>query len=93
MPEEERTLVLVCRRNFCRILDQLLRAEGVNDFTHGNLSFMNASNSASAGGVGMEVFVVPAPARRAEEIIQLLRACPFQGTKENGFEVYLVGED
>lgn len=83
-----KTLVLVCRRDFCRLIDRVLRGEGLSDIQHGGLELIDdATNKADT----TEVFVIPADADRAERLIRLLRACPFRGGAEKNFEVYTIG--
>jgi hypothetical protein len=85
-----KTLILVCRRNFCRILDRVLRSEGLSDFRHGDLSLVGGLEEAAQVGGATEVFVVSADAGRVERLIKLLRACPIRGGAEKNFELYTV---
>jgi len=89
--QETRALVLVCRRDFCRILKRVLRSEGFSDFQHGDLSMVCGSALEDRVGGNTEVFVVSTDAEHAERLISLLRACPIRGEKEEVFELYTVG--
>ncbi|MCI0421822.1 MAG: hypothetical protein L0312_21770 [Acidobacteria bacterium] len=91
--QNAKTLALVCRRDFCRVLDRVLRSEGLSDFQHGDLSLVcNSTLEARAGGK-TEVFVISTDAGRAERLISVLRACPIRGEKEEVFELYTIGDD
>jgi hypothetical protein len=91
--QHTKTLVLVCRRDFCRILDRMLRKEGLSDFQHGDLSLVCGSALEARVGGHTEVFVVSTDVEHAERLISLLRACPIRGEKEELFELYMVGND
>lgn len=91
--QHTKTLVLVCRRDFGRILDRMLRSEGLGDFQHGDLSLVCGSTLETRVGGNTEVFVVSTDAERAGRLINLLRACPIRGEKEEVFELYTVGND
>lgn len=91
--QHTKTLVLVCHRDFCRILDRVLREEGLSDFQHGDLSLVCGSALEERVGGNTEVFVISTDAERAERLISLLRACPIRGEKEELFELYTVGHD
>lgn len=93
MPEElSKTLILFCRKDFCRILDRLLRTEGVRDFQHGALSLVDGSSMEAEIGNPAEVFVVTADAQRADHLVGVLKACPVQGKTKALFELYTVGD-
>jgi hypothetical protein len=91
--EETKTLVLVCRRDFCRVLKRVLRSEGFSDFQHGDLSMVCGSTLEARVGGNTEVFVVSTDAERGEKLISLLRACPIRGEKKELFELYTVGNE
>lgn len=93
MAEKARTIVLVCRRGFCGILDRALRAEGVNDFQRGYLRMACGSSVEARVGGNTEVLVVSADAERAERLITALRACPIRVETGEVFELYTVGND
>lgn len=88
-----KTLILVCRRDFCRILDHVLRGEGVSNYQHGQLSMVSGSEVEERVGNPAEVFVIPAGIELAERLLTVLRACPLKGRTENVFELYSVGTD
>ncbi|HLG18154.1 MAG TPA: hypothetical protein VJH03_27180 [Blastocatellia bacterium] len=88
-----RTLVLICRRGFCRVLDRVLLIEGFSGFQHGDLNLVGRSDIEARVGKGAtEVFVIQADAWRAERLISLLRACPIRGEGREAFELYTLGE-
>ncbi len=92
--KKAKTLVLICRRDFCRVLDRVLRAEGLSDFQHGDLSMVGRSVIEATAEGATEVFLVTADEPRAERLIGLLRACPIRGGREEEvFELYIVGGD
>lgn len=91
--KKPKTLVLVCRRDFCRILDRVLHSEGLSNIQHGDLSLVGNSVVEARVGAATEVFVVSTDAVQAERLINLLRACPIRGETEEVFELYTVGED
>jgi hypothetical protein len=91
--QNAKTLVLVCRRDFCRVLDRVLRSEGLSDFQHGDLSLVCSSALEARAGGETEVFVVSTDAERAERLITVLHACPIWGEKKEAFELYTVGND
>lgn len=87
-----KTLVLVCHENFCPLLDRVLRAEGLTDYQHGDLSLVGGSFIEPQVGGATEVFVVSTHNERANKLIRLLRACPVRGETEETFELYTVGD-
>ena len=91
--KNSKTLVLVCRRDFCRILDQVLRREGLSDFQHGNLSLVGGPTIEDRVGGATEVFVIPTDAELTDRLVSLLRACPIRTEAEEIFELYMVGEN
>lgn len=91
--KKAKTLVLICRRDFCRVLNRVLRAEGLNDFQHGDLSMIGRSVIESPAEGATEVFLVTADDLRAERLVRLLRACPIRGREEEVFELYIVGRN
>ena len=90
--KNSKTLVLVCHQNFCRLLDRVLRGEGLTDFQHGDLSLVGGSLMEPRVAGATEVFVVPTDGERAQKLIRLLRACPVRGEAEQTFELYTVGD-
>ncbi|HXG91430.1 MAG TPA: hypothetical protein VNN73_03555 [Blastocatellia bacterium] len=91
--KKPKTLVLVCRQDFCRVLDRMLRSEGLSNFQHGDLSLVSGPVIEAMAGGATEVFVVSTDADHAGRLISLLRACPIRGEAEEIFELYIVGED
>lgn len=91
--QHTKTLVLVCRRDFCRILKRVLRSEGFSDFQHGDLSLACGATLEARVEGHTEAFVVSTDAERAERLLSLLRACPIRGEKKELFELYTVGHD
>jgi hypothetical protein len=92
MAEKAITMVLVCRRGFCGILDRALRAEGVNDFQRGYLSMVCGSSLEARVRGNTEVLVISTDAERAEKFIAGLRACPIRVETADVFELYTVGK-
>jgi hypothetical protein len=95
MTEERKTktLVLICHRDFCRILNHVLRSEGFNDFHHGDLKMVCGSALEIRAGGETEVFVVSIEDERAERLIKILHACPIRGEAQDIFELYMVDGD
>lgn len=93
MVAREGTLVLVCRRDFCRLLDHVLRAEGLADFQHGDLTLLGSPGiQAQLGSGATEVFVIPADLSQAERLKNILRACPVRSETDDLFALYTVGD-
>ena len=91
--ETTRTLVLICRRDFCRVLDRVLLIEGFTGYQHGDLSLVGRSDIEARIGKGAtEAFVIQADARHADRLISLLRGCPIRGELGEAFDLYTVGE-
>lgn len=90
-----RTLVLICRRDFCRVLDRALRGEGLADFQHGDLSMVGRSVVDAPAQGATEAFVVTTDFGHAERLVALLRACPIRGGEEEErvFNLYMVGAE
>lgn len=86
-------LILVYRRDFCRILDRILRREGLTDFQHGDLSLACGSELRAPVGSPKEVFVISASSDRVEKLTGLLQACPIRGANRDIFELYAVDDD
>ena len=87
--EGSRTLILVCRRDFARIIERVLRCEGFRDFRHGRLSLVGDTPAAARGGAS-EVFVLATDGNSAKRLAVLLRACPLQGSATDLFELYTI---
>ena len=87
---ETQTLVLVCRRSFRRILDQMLSHEGLNGIRHGELNLIGGSAAHARAREATEVLLISTDAARTEKLISLLRACPLRGEREELFELYTV---
>lgn len=88
-----RTLVLICRRDFCRMVDHVLRDEGLEDFQHGDLRLVGRTGLEARVGKGAtEAFVIKTDADRAERLIKLLGACPIRGESHEAFELYTLGQ-
>lgn len=86
-----RTLILVCHRDFCRILEHLLLHEGLKDFQHGDLSLIGGVNANACAPESSEVFVVPADADQAARLVALLQFCPLRDRRPDAlFELYVV---
>lgn len=84
-----RTLVLICRRDFCRMVDQVLISEGVADFQHGDLRLVGRTDLEARVGTGAtEAFVIKTDAEHAERLKTLLGACPISGESQEAFEFY-----
>jgi hypothetical protein len=91
--KDSRTLVLVCRRAFSRIVERVLHREGFNDFQRGGLSLVGgATTGARTGNSASEVFVLMTDVGSARRLVDHLRACPIRGDAENFFEVYTIGD-
>jgi hypothetical protein len=67
--KNSRTLVLICRRDFCRMVDHVLRNEGLEDFQHGDLRLVGRTDLEARVGEGAtEAFVIRTDALRAERL-------------------------
>lgn len=89
---ETKTLVLVCHRNFCRLLDRLLRTANIDNFQHGDLSLLFGSAGRESAPENSEVYIVTTDAPRAQRFIKTLQACPLRAERGTLFELYLVGD-
>ena len=88
-----RTLVLICRRDFCRMVDHVLLNEGLEDFQHGDLRLVGRTDLEARVGAGAtEAFVIKTDAESAERLKNLLGACPVRGESQEGFELYTVSQ-
>lgn len=91
MDREMKTLVLICRQDFCRLLGRVLHSEGLLNIQHGNLALLAGRTNNLPALDGSEVFVVSAEPERAERLIRLMRACPLRGGADQYFELYTIG--
>lgn len=90
--QETKTLVLVCHRNFCRLLDRMLRTANIDNFRHGDLSLLFGSTDHENKSEHSEVYIVTTEASQAQRFITTLNACPLRAEQGTLFELYLVGE-
>lgn len=91
--EDSRTLVLICRRDFCRMVDLVLRNEGLEDFQHGDLRLVGRTDLEARVGTGAtEAFVIKANSDQAERLKHVLGACPIRGEPQAGFELYTFSQ-
>ena len=90
--QKRNTLVLVCHRSFCRLLDRMLREENIGEYQHGDLSLLAGAMGDKGEDDVSEVYIVRTDKLRAERIISLLRACPLRPKRGRLFELYMVGE-
>ncbi len=85
------TLIMICRQDFCRILDQVLRSEGLSEVQRGDLRMVGGPTIETLAGGAREIFMISAEAEAAERLIHLLRACPLRSGSEKIFELYTFG--
>jgi hypothetical protein len=85
-----KTLILVCRQAFTRIVERVLLSEGFTNFQRGGRTAINGlaiepkeSNS--------DIFVLITDVNSAMRLAGILRACPIQGGTSGLFEFYLIG--
>lgn len=86
------TMVLVCHRSFCRLLDRVLQEENPGEYQHGDLSLLSGARGDEGEDDVSEVYLLKTDKLRAARIISLLRACPLQPKRGRLFELYMVGE-
>ncbi len=89
---ETKTLVLVCRGDFCRILERLLRSEGISRFRQAGLE-IGCCPARTLGSLHSrsEAFVIEADDGDARKLVRLLSASPVSGGTEEVFALYTVG--
>lgn len=87
-----KTLVVVCHRNFCRLLDRMLRTANIENFQHGDLRLLFGSTGRESEPENSEVYIVTTDASQAHRFITTLHACPLRAEKGTLFELYLVDE-
>lgn len=87
-----KTLVLVCHRNFCRLLDRMLQTANIDTIQHGDLSLLFGSAGRESEPENSEVYIVTTDASRAQRFITTLNACPLRTERGTLFELYLVGD-
>ncbi len=85
------TLVLVCHRSFCRLLDRMLQEENIGECQHGDLNLLSGAMGDETEGVS-EVYIMRTDKIQAERIISILGACPLRPKHGRLFELYTVGE-
>src|SRR5215831_14735129 len=91
--EGSRTLILVCRRAFSRIVERVLRHEGFSHFQRGRLSLVGGAAVGPEGGeVASEVFVLVTEVSSANRLAEILRACPIRGNATGLFELYTIDQ-
>ncbi|HKV38363.1 MAG TPA: hypothetical protein VJX67_04055 [Blastocatellia bacterium] len=88
-----KTVVLVCRGGFSRIVERMLEKEGISDFQRGGLSLVGGSAiEARVGGGASDVFVLTGDRGSTGRLVGLMAACPIRGGVEDRFELYTVGD-
>jgi len=87
--KDSRTLILVCRQAFGRIVERMLRSEGFQDFHRGGLDLVGGA-AVEARSEASEAFVLTTDANSAKRLGQLLRACPIRGGATGLFELYTI---
>lgn len=87
--EGSRTLILVCRRAFGRLIEGVLRREGFRDYQRGGLSLIGGTTAGARGGAS-EAFVLTTDVNSARRLAEFLRACPIRGNATGLFELYTI---
>ncbi len=90
--QKRNTLVLVCHRSFCRLLDRMLQEENIGEYQHGDLCLLSGAMGDEGEDDVSEVYIVRADQVRAARIISVLRACPLRPKRGRHFELYTVSE-
>jgi len=89
--EGSRTLILVCRRAFGRLIERVLRREGFRDYQRGGLSLVSGTAIAAREGAS-EAFVLTIDVDSAGRLAALLRGCPIRGNATGLFELYTIDQ-
>jgi hypothetical protein len=90
--EGSRTLIVICRQAFGKVIERVLRREGFRDFQRGDISLVGGMAIVARSG-DSEVFVLTADADSARRLAQILRACPVRGSATNLFEMYTIDHE
>jgi len=86
------TVVVVCRQDFCRILEHVWQNEGLTEVQHGELTLLGHSVSRAPVKSMTEVFLIQTDPERAERLENLLRACPIHGERGAIFALFTLGD-
>jgi len=89
--EGSRTLILVCRHGFSRLIERVLHREGFGDFQRGRLSLFGGTDMEKRSGAS-EAFVLMTDVNSAGRLAQVLSGCPIRGSEAGLFELYSVGD-
>ena len=84
---------MVCRRDFCRVVDRVLASEGLDALQRGTLELVIDATRSDRPDRDNEVIVVSGERARVARFVDVLKTCPLRAEADVIFRLYSIGGD